>query len=145
MLLVGREEVNDPVDRLGRVDGVERREDEVPGLSGGQRRGHGLHVPHLTDENDVRVLSHGGPQGRQVVAGVDAHLALVDHGHVVLVQDLDGVLDRQDVAGTVVVDVVDHGREGGRLPRPGRAGHQYQPALGDGQLRHHWGQSQLLE
>src|SRR5687768_11363306 len=33
---VGREEVDDAVDRLGGVDGVDRREDEVAGLGGGQ-------------------------------------------------------------------------------------------------------------
>ena len=35
-VLVGREEVDDAVDRLGSVGGVQRREDQVAGLGGGE-------------------------------------------------------------------------------------------------------------
>ena len=42
--------------------------------------------------------------------------------------ELDRVLDRQNVSVQVVVDVIDHRRQGGRLARAGRAGHQHQPA-----------------
>ena len=38
LLEVRREEVDDAVDRLRRVHGVERRQDEVPGLRSAQRR-----------------------------------------------------------------------------------------------------------
>ena len=37
LLLVGREDVDDAVDRLWGVLGVQRREDKVAGLGGGQR------------------------------------------------------------------------------------------------------------
>jgi len=53
VLLVRREEVDDPVDGLGGVDGVQRRQHEVPGLGGAERGGDRLFVAHLTDEDHV--------------------------------------------------------------------------------------------
>ena len=63
-LLLGREDVDDPVDRLGGRLGVQGGEDEVAGLGRGQRRGDRLQVAHLADEDHVGVLSQGGAQGR---------------------------------------------------------------------------------
>ena len=45
-----------------------------------------------------------------------------------LVHELDRVLDRDDVVGPVVVDVVDHRGKRGRLARAGGAGDQHQAA-----------------
>src|SRR5664279_2852023 len=93
LLLVGREHVDDAVDRLGGVLGVQGGEDEVAGLGGGERYRDGLQVPHLTDEDDVGVLPQhvleGVPEGVRVLAD----LALVDHAGLVPVQELDRVLD----------------------------------------------------
>ena len=59
-LLGGREDVDDAVDGLRRVLGVERGEDEVAGLGRGQRRADRLHVAHLADEDHVGVLAQRG-------------------------------------------------------------------------------------
>ena len=56
-------------------------------------------------------------------------LALVDRRDVVLVQDLDRVLDRDDVDRLGLVDVVDHRGERRGLARAGRSGHEDQPAV----------------
>src|SRR4029453_9078347 len=61
-------------------------------------------------------------------------LAVVDDALVVLVHDLDRVFDRHDVLRPRAVDVIDDRREGGCLPRAGRAGDEDQPALFIGQL-----------
>ena len=98
-LLVRGEEVHDPVDRLGGVDGVERRKHKVAGLRGGQRCGDGLQVAHLADQDDVRVLAQHDPHGRAEGVGVESDLALVDGRQVVGVQVLDRILDGDDVAG----------------------------------------------
>ena len=63
-LLVRGEEVDDPVDGLGRVGGVQGGEHQVPGL--GRRSGaagDGLGVAHLADEDDVGVLAQHPPHG----------------------------------------------------------------------------------
>ena len=64
LVLVGREEVEHAVDRLGRVDGVDRREHEVAGLGRGQRRLDGLLVAHLADQDHVGVLAQHPAAGR---------------------------------------------------------------------------------
>ena len=57
-LPVGRELVDDPVDRGGRGVGVQRAEDEVPGLGAvSMRDGDRLEVAHLADEHDVGILA----------------------------------------------------------------------------------------
>jgi hypothetical protein len=53
LLLVRREHRDDAVDRLGRVEGVQRREHEVAGLGRGERRLDRLEVAHLAHEDDV--------------------------------------------------------------------------------------------
>src|SRR5437870_11745725 len=69
--------------------------------------------------------------------GVLADLPLVDGRPVMPVDVLDRVLDGEDVAGTGVVDVVEHRRESRGLATAGRTGHEDEPvgklrqALGD--------------
>ncbi len=60
-------------------------------------------------------------------------------------QNLDRVLNRDDVALTGPVDVVDHGREGRGLAAPGRSGHEDEAALLAGEAPHGLGQVQLTE
>ncbi|MNT06846.1 hypothetical protein D3C72_1415290 [compost metagenome] len=54
------------------------------------------------------------------------HFALVDQALLRGVHEFDRILDSEDVAVFVLVDVVDHRRQRGRLARTGRAGHQDQ-------------------
>src|SRR2546427_11966734 len=53
-LLLGREDFDDAVERLGGVGGVQGAEDEVTGVGRLQRETNRLEVPHFTDEDDVR-------------------------------------------------------------------------------------------
>ena len=93
----------------------------------------------------VGVLAHGRAQGRGERFGVGADLALRDDRQVLLEQVLDRVLDGDDVGAPLLVDVVDDGRQGGRLAVAGGAGDQDQAALQGGDLFQHLGQVQLLE
>jgi hypothetical protein len=77
LLLVGGEHVDDPVDGLGGVLGVQGGEDQVAGLGGGQRRGDGLEVPQLTDQDHVGVLAQHPAQGLGERVGVLTDLPLV--------------------------------------------------------------------
>ena len=71
-LLVRREHRDDAVDRLGRVERVQRREHEVPGLGGEQRGLDRLEVAHLADQDDVGVLAQRAAQRVRERLGVDA-------------------------------------------------------------------------
>ena len=119
---VGGEDVDDAVERLGGVVGVQGGEDEVAGLGDGQRGRDALEVAHLADEQDVGVLTKSRAQCAVERTGVGADLALADRRAVVAVDVLDRVLDGDDVAGPVAVDVVEHRGQRRRLPRTGRSG-----------------------
>ena len=62
LLLVRREHRDDAVDRFGRVERVQRREHQVAGLGGEQRRLDRLEVAHLADEDDVGILAQRAAQ-----------------------------------------------------------------------------------
>ena len=69
----------------------------MAGLGREQRDLGGLEVAHLADEDDVGILAQGGAQRPREAVGVEADLALVDDAAPVLVHELDGVLDGDDV------------------------------------------------
>jgi hypothetical protein len=121
-VLVWREEVDDPVDGLGRVNRVHGGKHEVAGLGGRQRRADRLLVAHLPDQDHVGVLAQDASQRALERVRVHADLALVDHRTLVRVNELDRVLDRDDVPRSRLVDVIDHRRERRRLTRAGRTG-----------------------
>ena len=62
VLLRGREDVDDAVDRARRALRVQRREDEVAGLGRGQRGRDRLEVAHLAEEDHVGVLAERAAQ-----------------------------------------------------------------------------------
>jgi len=129
LLLDGREELDHPPDRLGGVDRVHRREDEVAGLRRVEGRLGRLGVAELADQDHVGVLAKAAPKRLRERGRVEADFALVDDAAVVAVDDLDRVLDRHDVLAPGAVDVVDHGRERRGLSRAGRAGYEDEPAV----------------
>src|SRR5215207_147831 len=108
VLLRRRERVDDAVDGLRGVLGVQRREDQVAGLGRGERGLHRLQVAHLADEDHVGVLAERGLQRLAERLRVGAQLALVDDAALVTMQELDRVLDRHDVLVPGLVDLVDH-------------------------------------
>ena len=77
------------------------RQHEMAGLGGHQRRLDRLVVAHLADEDDVRVLAQRRAQRGREAARVDVDLALVDDRLLVLMEELDRILDRDDVLGAV--------------------------------------------
>ena len=136
LLLVGREHVDHPVDRLGRVLGVEGGEHQVAGLGRGQGDRDRLEIAQLPDQDDVGVLAQDVLEGVGERLGVLADLALVDQAALVAVEELDRVLHGHDVVLALPVGQVDHAGQGGRLARPGRAGDQHEPPGQAGEAAH---------
>ncbi len=112
ILLVGGEHVDDPVDGLGRILGVQRPKYQVPGLRGRKGHGDGLEVTHLADEDHVRVLTQNTAKSFGERHRVLTDLALVDDRPLVGVEELDGILHRDDVQWLGAVDDVDQRRQG---------------------------------
>ena len=130
LLLVGREGVHDAVHRTGGARGVQRGEHEVAGFRRGDRRFHRFQVAHFADENDVRVLAEGAPEGLAERGDIHADFALGDDGFLVAVVILDRVFDRDDVAIARLVDDVDHAREGRGFSGTGGSRDQHEAAGG---------------
>ncbi len=61
------------------------------------------------------------------------------------VQELDRVLDRHDVLVAGAVDLVDHRRQRGGLPRAGRTGHEHESPRPAGELVHGGRQAELVD
>src|ERR1700686_1187663 len=101
----------------------------MPGFSGEQGGGNGFEVAHFADENYVRVLTKGGAESGREICSVYFHFALINKAFLVAVQELDRVFDGDEMVGTIGVDAIDHGREGGGLTGTSGAGYQYQTAL----------------
>ena len=118
LLLVRREDVDDAVDGLRRVLGVQGGEDQVAGLGGGQRHLDGLEVAHLADQDDVGVLAQHVLERLGERVRVVADLALVDQAVLVAVQELDGVLDGHDVVAPVRVAMSISAASVVHLPEP---------------------------
>ncbi len=144
-LLVRRVQIDDPRHGVLGAGGVQGRDDEMAGRRGLQGCAGRLQIPHLADEDHVRVLAGRRAEGGGEGAGVGADLALVDQSEVVGVDDLDGILDGHDVTAPGGVDVADHRRRGRRLARPRGTGHEDQPPMLLRQLPHRGGQAQRVE
>ena len=61
-LLIGRELIDDAIDRRRRGRGVQRAEHEVAGLRGLDRDRHRLEIAQLADQDDVGILAQRGAQ-----------------------------------------------------------------------------------
>ena len=125
---MAREDVNDAVDRLGGAVGVQRREGQVARLGDRQTGVDRLVVAHFADEHDVWVLTEGVLQRGAERLGVRSHFALIDDAPLVLVDELDWIFDGEDMPLPLAIDLVDHRREGGGLPRARRAGDEHEAA-----------------
>src|SRR5205814_2843997 len=110
------------VDRFARVVGMQGAKDEQAGLGGGKSEGDGLEVAHFSDEHDVAILAQGGLETGRESGRVLRDFALSDDAELVVMHKLDRLLNRDNVPGVGRVNVINQGRERGRLPGSGRAG-----------------------
>ena len=143
-MLLGREELDDAVQRLVGVVGVQGCQAQVAGLGKLHRIFHGLPGPDLTDQDDVRGLPQGVFQGHLEALGVDPHLTLGHNTALVLVHEFDRVLDGNDVPATVPVTMPQHGGQRGGLTGTGGAHEDDQASLGHGQVLGDVRQGQII-
>src|SRR6266852_1344149 len=144
LLLVRGEDVDDAIDALGGCLRVQGRENQVPGLGGGQGRLDGGHVAHFAHEDDIGVLAKSGPEGAGKRQRVDPHLALDDDARPVLEEILDGILESHDVELPLLVHPVQQGGEGGGLALAGGPRDEHEAPLELGQIDHGGGHTDLL-
>jgi hypothetical protein len=111
---------------LGRLDG------------GGDRLG----IAHLADQDDVGpgAGTNGCPRE---APGMDPDVALHDQRLVGVVHELDGILERDDAAVAVGVDLADERGERRRLAAARPAGDEDQPRAQPGELGQHGRQAEV--
>ncbi len=94
----------------------------------------GFKVTHLTNQNDIGILSQRAFKRNGEAVGIEPDLTLIDDALAVAVQIFDRVFDGDDMFGALTVDVVEHCRQGGRFSGACCAGYQNQPTLFTGNL-----------
>ena len=114
----------------------------MPGFGRRDRQRDCFQVPHLADQNHVRVFPQRRPEGTRERLGMHFDFPLIDDALLVRVDKLNRVFYRQDMRVALAVDEVYHRSQRCRLARPGRPRHQHQPALFPRQLRQHRRQAQ---
>ena len=87
----------------------------------------GFDIAQLADQDDVGVLPHRVLERLVPVPGVQADFTLIDISFLVREHEFDGVLDRENVQGLALIDVIDHGGNSRALARTGDARQDDQP------------------
>ena len=120
-------------------------EHQVSGFRSGQRQADGFQIAQLADQDVIRVFTQRRAQRLVEAVRIAVHFALVDQAFVRGVDEFDWVLDGEDMAVFVLVDVVHHRRQRGRLARTGRAGDQDQALRLVDQFAEHLGRGQVVQ
>ncbi|MCY1435404.1 hypothetical protein D9M71_514990 [compost metagenome] len=137
--------MDDPLQRLVGVVGVQGRQAQVAGFGEGHGVVHGFPRADFADHDHVRRLAQGVLQRHFEGLGVQPHLALGDDAALVLVDELDGVFDGDDVAGGILVAIADHRRQRGGLTGTGGTDEDHQAALGHRQLLEDFRQLEVVD
>jgi hypothetical protein len=114
-LLGGGKHVEQPVQRGRGVARVHRADDEVTRLGRADRHLDRFEVAQLADNDDVGILAQRALERGEKRPGVLADLALRNVAALRGLDDLDGILDRDDVVRARLVEEVDERGERGGL------------------------------
>ena len=100
--------INDSIDRLYGARRMQCAKYEVTGFGRHHCHRNGLSVAQLTDENDVRILTHRGTYTVGERRNVRAQLALNDLALLARVNELNGVFEADDIQTAGLVEVINH-------------------------------------
>ena len=95
----------------------------------------GFAVAHLPHQNHLGRLPQRRAQGMSEAGRVTVQFTLMDGGALVVVQELDGIFDGDDVVVLLAIDAVKkHGQSGG-LAGSGRSGDEHDAIAQLGHIR----------
>jgi hypothetical protein len=127
LLLVGREDIDDSVDRFHAGVGMEGGEGQMARLRREEGGLNCLQVSHFTDQDDVRVLTENVSKGGAKTFCIGIHLSLIDDALLMSVKIFDRILNGNDVRASFVIDLVNHCGQRRRLSCSCRTRYQDQP------------------
>ncbi len=110
-----REHADHTVDGINGGIGMQGGKNKVAGLRCHESRLDGLRVSHLTDQNDIGILTEYGAQSVIIASRVLADLPLVDDALIRFVDVLDRVLQRDDMFLPCMIDAVQERSQRGRF------------------------------
>jgi len=116
LLLMRRENVDNPVHGGSRIGGMQGRKHQMT-VSAMVRRRRWFPDRAFPDQDHVRVLAQGVLERGAETLGLLTQLALADHAVLILVDKFDRIFNRQDVLFALFIDQVDQTGEGGGFSR----------------------------
>ena len=102
-MTIAREEVNDPIERLVGIVSVERAKTQMAGLGKSNGMIHRLACTYLTDHDHIGRLAQSVLQRDLKTFRVHPHFALRDDAAPMLMDELDGILDTDDMPGGIFI------------------------------------------
>src|SRR5229473_3579689 len=144
-LLLGRKDVEDPIDGSNRVVGVEGGHHQVSGLGGGNRQRDGFEIPQLANHDHVRVFTQRRPERGAERNGLGQHLPLIDHRALGGVYVFNRIFHDDHVVGPLLVDQIHQRRHRRGLAAPSGSGDEHQSLMEVGEPPQALWKPELLE
>ena len=123
---------------------MERAKNKMPRLGGGQSKTDCLKVTHLAHQNNVGILAQSRAQRFRETQRVAVDFSLIHQAPLALMDKLDRILNREDMVVPVVVNEIDHRREGRRFTRASWSGDQNQTSGQHGDIPEHLSHAKLI-
>ena len=106
---------------------MQRAQDEVAGLGGGEGDLHCVAIANFTEQDHLGGLAQGRPQAGRKIGKILSQFALAENGLLVSVHEFDRVFERDDVHFLRLVNLVEHRSQGGGFAAAGAAGEEDDP------------------
>ena len=119
MLLAGLENIHNTADGIGSSGSMKAGKNQMSGFSSSHGSLDSLVVTHFSKKDHIRTLTQGGTQGNQIIGSIRTDLALADNAFVMSVKVFQRVFQRDDMAFTAVIDLVDDTSHGGGFSASG--------------------------
>ena len=124
---------------------MQRAKNEVTGLRGHERDLDRGAIAHFADQNYFGCLAQCGPQPVRVIVEVVPQLPLIEGRFEFWMNVFDRVLERDDMHGLRLVNLIEDRGQSGCLSAPGSAGDQDQPSFFSGNFVENAGKPEELD
>lgn len=114
-LHISRKCIDQTIECLDHVIGMQCRDDEVSCLGEGKDCRYRLLITHLTNHNDIRIFSHRVSDRLFESRHMFPDLFLVDETFIIFQNIFDRILDHDDVSMGIFIEIVDHRDDTRRL------------------------------
>ncbi|CSD94731.1 Uncharacterised protein [Vibrio cholerae] len=104
---------------------VQRGHTQMPRFRESHRVFHGFSAADFTNQNHIGGLAQRVFQRHFITFGIKPHFSLRHDTALVFMHKLNGIFDRQNMPGAMLITIASHGCHSGRFTRTGCANHQH--------------------